>query len=203
MINFKDYIFERKEGAGLTIWDIDETLFNTKALIYVMKGGEILRKLSNQEFNTYKLGAGESFDFREFRDAKHFRDTSEPIVKAINKLIAIHKNVKAKGSKMIVITARADFDDRDMFLDTFRKQGIDIDDIHVHRAGNLNAPNSAAGKKIFIKQYLDTGKYARVRLFDDAISNLDMLIDLKNDYPDVDFEAYLAHHDGTMTRYRK
>jgi hypothetical protein len=201
MIGFKDFIYEREEGAGLTIWDIDETLFNTKALIYVMKGGELVRKLSNQEFNTYKLGAGESFDFREFRDAKHFRDTSEPIAKAINKLIAIHKNVKAKGSKMIVITARADFDDRDVFLDTFRKQGIDIDDIHVHRAGNLNAPNSAEGKKIYIKQYLDTGKYARVRLFDDAVSNLEMFKGLAREYPNIKFEPYLAHHDGTMTKY--
>ena len=201
MIGFKDFIYEREEGAGLTIWDIDETLFNTKALIYVMKGGELVRKLSNQEFNTYKLGAGESFDFREFRDAKHFRDTSEPIAKAINKLIAIHKNVKAKGSKMIVITARADFDDRDVFLDTFRKQGIDIDDIHVHRAGNLNAPNSAEGKKIYIKQYLDTGKYARVRLFDDAVSNLEMFKGLGKEYPNIKFEPYLAHHDGTMTKF--
>lgn len=201
MIGFKDYISEREEGAGLTIWDIDETLFNTKALVYVMKGGQIVRKLSNQEFNTYKLGAGESYDFREFRDAKHFRDTSEPIAKAINKLIAIHKNVKAKGSKMIVITARSDFDDRDIFLDTFRKQGIDIDDIHVHRAGNLNAPNSAEGKKIYIKQYLDTGKYARVRLFDDAVSNLEMFKGLTKEYPNIKFEPYLAHHDGTMTKY--
>jgi hypothetical protein len=201
MIGLKDYIYEREEGSGLTIWDIDETLFNTKALIYVMKGAQLVRKLSNQEFNTYKLGAGESFDFREFRDAKHFRDTSEPIAKAINKLIAIHKNVKAKGSKMIVITARADFDDRDMFLDTFRKQGIDIDDIHVHRAGNLNAPNSAEGKKIYIKQYLDTGKYTRVRLFDDAVSNLEMFKRLAKEYPNIKFEPYLAHHDGTMTKY--
>lgn len=201
MIGFKEYISEREEGAGLTIWDIDETLFNTKALVYVMKGPQIVRKLTNQEFNTYKLDAGETFDFREFKDAKHFRDTSEPIAKAIQKLIAIHKNVKAKGSKMIVITARSDFDDRDIFLDTFRRQGIDIDDIHVHRAGNLNAPNSAAGKKIYIKQYLDTGKYARVRLFDDAISNLEMFKGLAKQYPDVSFEAYLAHHDGTMTRF--
>ncbi len=201
MIGFKEYISEREEGAGLTIWDIDETLFNTKALVYVMKGGELLHKLTNQQFNTYKLNPGESFDFREFKDAKHFRDTSEPIAKAIQKLIAIHKNVKAKGSKMIVITARSDFDDRDIFLDTFRKQGIDIDDIHVHRAGNLNAPNSAEGKKIYIKQYLDTGKYARVRLFDDAISNLEMFKNLAKEYPDIKFEPYLAHHDGTMTKY--
>ena len=201
MIGFKDYIFERKEGSGLTIWDIDETLFNTKALIYVMKGGEILRKLSNQEFNTYKLGAGESFDFREFRDAKHFRDTSEPIVKAINKLIAIHKNVKAKGSKMIVITARADFDNKEVFLDTFRKQGLDIDNIHVHRAGNLGHGKSAMQKRIVIKKLMAQQKYARVRLFDDDVSNLQMLKDLKSEYPDTDFEAYLAHPDGKMTKF--
>ena len=201
MIKFKEYLSEAQEGAGLTIWDIDETLFNTKALIYLVKDGKVIRKLTNTEFNTYTLKDGESYDFAEFKDAKHFRDTSEPIAKAIRKLIAIHKNVKAKGSKMIVITARSDFDDRDVFLDTFRKQGIDIDDIHVHRAGNLNAANSAEGKKIYIKQYLDTGKYARVRLFDDAVSNLEMLKGLAKEYPDVKFEPYLAHHDGTMTKY--
>jgi hypothetical protein len=53
MINFKDYIAESKEGAGLTIWDIDETLFNTKAQIHVVKNGKLVRKLSNTEYNTY------------------------------------------------------------------------------------------------------------------------------------------------------
>lgn len=204
MIGFKDYIAESKEGAGLTIWDIDETLFNTKAQIHVVKDGKLVKKLSNTEYNTYTRKAGETYDFAEFKDAKHFRDTSEPIARAIAKAKAIHKNIKNRvGSKMIIITARSDFDDRETFLDTFRQQGIDIDDVHVHRSGNLDAPNSAAGKKIVIKQYLETGKYARVRLFDDAISNLDMLLGLKTEYPDIDFEAYLAHHDGTMTRYRK
>jgi len=205
MLKFNEFLSEQtKSGAGLTIWDIDETLFNTKALVYVVKDGKVIKKLSNQQFNTYKLKSGESYDFTEFRDAKHFRDTSEPIVRAINKAKAIHKNIKNRpGSKMIIITARSDFDNRDIFLDTFRKQGIEIDDIHVHRAGNINAANSAEGKKIFIKKYLDTGKFSRVRLFDDAVSNLNMLLSLKNEYPDVDFQAFLAHHDGSMTTYKK
>ena len=201
MISFKEFLNESQDGAGLTIWDIDETLFRTKARVHIVKNGEIIKTLGNKQYNTYHLLPGESFDFREFKDARHFRDTSEPIAKAIRKLIAMHKNIKAKGSKMIVITARSDFDDRDIFLDTFRQHGIDIDDIHVHRAGNLNAPNSAAGKKVYIKQYLDTGKFTRARLFDDAVSNLQMFKDLAHEYPNVKFEPYLAHEDGTMTKF--
>ena len=201
MISFKEFLNESQDGAGLTIWDIDETLFRTKARVNIVKNGKIIKRLGNKQYNTYHLMPGESFDFSEFKDARHFRDTSEPIAKAIRKLIAMHKNVKAKGSKMVIITARSDFDDHEVFLDTFRQQGIDIDDIHIHRAGNLNAPNSAAGKKVYIKQYLDTGKYARARLFDDAISNLQMFKDLAHEYPNVKFEPFLAHEDGSFSRF--
>jgi hypothetical protein len=201
MIGFKQYIAEGKEGIGLTIWDIDETLFNTKARVYIVKDGEIVKKLANKTYNTYDLQPGESFDFREFKDAAHFRDTSEPIVKAIAKARAIHKNIMRKGSKMVIITARADFDNKEVFLDTFRKQGLDIDNIHVHRAGNIGHGKSAVQKRVVIKKLMAQQKYARVRLFDDDVSNLQMLKDLKSEYPDTDFEAYLAHPDGKMTKY--
>lgn len=200
MIRFKQFLSESQDGAGLTIWDIDETLFKTTARVKVVRGGKVIKVLDNREYNTYQLESGESFDFDEFRNAQHFRDTSEPIAKAIRKLIAMHKNIKAKGSKMIILTARSDFDDKDVFLDTFRKQGIDIDDIYVHRAGNLGTMPSAQAKRIIIKQYLDSGKYSRARLFDDAVSNINMFKMLKHEYPDISFEAYLAHEDGTMYR---
>jgi len=198
MLSLKEFL---AQSRGLSIWDIDETLFKTTAKVSVVKNGEVVKQLDNKEFNTYKLKSGESFDFTEFKDAKHFRDTSEPIVKAIRKLIAMHKNIKAKGGKVIIITARSDFDNRDIFLDTFRRQGIDINDIHVHRAGNLQAASSAAAKKIIIKQYLDSGNYTHARLFDDAVSNLKMFKDLQSEYPDTKFEAYLAHEDGKFSRY--
>lgn len=200
MITFRQFLSESQDGAGLTIWDIDETLFKTTARVKVVRGGKVIKVLGNREYNTYQLESGESFDFDEFRNAQHFRDTSEPIAKAIRKLIAMHKNIKAKGSKMIILTARSDFDDKDVFLDTFRKQGIDIDDIYVHRAGNLGTMPSAQAKRIIIKQYLDSGKYSRARLFDDAVSNINMFKMLKHEYPDISFEAYLAHEDGTMYR---
>ena len=40
---------------GLTIFDIDETLFHTKAKVQVSKGGKIIRILDNQQYNSYRL----------------------------------------------------------------------------------------------------------------------------------------------------
>ena len=56
-------------GKGtLTIFDIDETLFHTKAKVKVMKGGTLVRELDNQEFNTYKRKPGEEYDFGQFKN---------------------------------------------------------------------------------------------------------------------------------------
>ncbi len=39
MLSFKSFITEQTRGKGLTIFDIDETLFRTSAKIRVMKDG--------------------------------------------------------------------------------------------------------------------------------------------------------------------
>ena len=66
MENFRTYISEAK-NKGLTIFDIDDTMFKTKARVKVMPSGKVL---TPQQFNTYKLGRGEEFDFGEFKSAK-------------------------------------------------------------------------------------------------------------------------------------
>ena len=183
---------------GLTIFDIDDTLMHTTAKIRVVKDGKTVRELTNQEFNNYKLAPGEQFDFGEFRSAEKFAKESEPIRPMIAKLKAIMKN--AGNSKVIMLTARADFDDRDTFLDTFRKYGVDIDNIHVHRAGNISGPETPALKKaVWVRRYLDTGMYNRVRLYDDSMSNLRAFKDLKDEYPAVDFKAYYVGPSGSST----
>lgn len=187
-------------NKGLTIFDIDETLFKTKALINIIHDGFVVRKLDNQEFNEYELGPGESYDFCQFRSAEIFNKTSEPINRMIAKMNAIIKNAKQAGSKVIIITARADFDDKELFLNTFREQGIDIDSVYVERAGNVGGSSSAENKRVVIKRYLDTGDYSRTRIYDDAMSNIDMFNDLATEYPDIMFEAHLVNHDGSTKR---
>jgi FMN phosphatase YigB (HAD superfamily) len=55
MISFKSFITEETKGIGLTIFDIDETLFKTNALIRIMQDGKVVRSLDNQQYNEYKL----------------------------------------------------------------------------------------------------------------------------------------------------
>jgi len=56
--SFNTFLVEAS-GKGLTIFDIDETMFITKAKVKVVKNGKVIKKLDNQEFNTYKKKPGE------------------------------------------------------------------------------------------------------------------------------------------------
>ena len=48
---------------------------------------------------------------------------------------------------------------------------------------------------------MKAGKYQFARMFDDAKANLDKFMELKQEFPDVNFEAFLIHEDGRITRY--
>lgn len=190
-------------GSGtLTIFDIDETLFHTKAKVTVVKDGKAVRMLDNQEFNTYKLKDGESYDFKEFKSAEVFRRTSTPIVKMVEKAKAIVKAKSNPHSRAIIVTARADFDDKNMFLQTFRDHGIPIDKMHVERSGNLGISSPAEAKKVVFRKYLNTQNYIKTRLYDDAMSNLKAFLELQTEYPDVVFEAWFVNPDGSVKRIR-
>jgi FMN phosphatase YigB (HAD superfamily) len=182
----------------LVIFDIDDTLLHTTAKIRVIKDGRPVRELTNQEFNNYELQPGEEFDFGEFRDAEKFNKESQPIKPMIHKLKTILAH--SPNSEVIMLTARADFDDRDKFLKTFTNLGIDMSRVHVHRAGNLPGDAIPAEKKaVYVRNYAKTGRYAHIRLYDDSRSNLSVFKSLKSEFPDIDFRAYYVGPTGGTT----
>lgn len=198
LLTFKKFM----SSGTLTVFDIDETLFYTTAKIAVKKDGEFIKSLSNQEFNTYSLGSGETFDFSEFGDAEKFYRESRPITKMVDKAKALLNSTKINPeNKVIIVTARADFDNKERFLDTFRAHGIDIDKIRVERAGNITDIASTAVKKyIIIRNYVLTNKFNRVQLFDDSIENLSVFMRLKSEFPEITFAAYFVAHDGSIKK---
>lgn len=191
-MRFKEYITEfskAKYGFGITFVDIDETLFRTFAKILVKdkETGKVLRELDNQEFNSYELKPDEEYDFGQFRNAKLFKETSIPIPKTVNRLKRMLRHIKADHSKsrVIFLTARSDFDNKQEFLQTFREYGIDVDlpNVYIERTGNIKTGTVDEKKKKVMMEYIKTGLYRRVRLIDDHKPNLQALIDIEKNLP--------------------
>jgi hypothetical protein len=202
MQKFSEFITEDRHSASLTIWDIDDTLFRTKTKVHVVKDGKRIHSMTPAEFNVYDLKPGESFDFSEFRSSAIFYRTARPIglvFRLAKQMLARFKRTPQK--EIAIITARTDLDDKQLFLKTFKKYGFDIKRVHVHRAGNLGMPGPAAKAKI-ARDYLNSGKYTIARMFDDAVGNLNAFLALKSEFPDVTFEAFFIHEDGTITRHQ-
>jgi len=195
-------LFESKT-ASLTIFDIDDTLFTTDTKIHIVKGGKRIKSLTPAEFNVYRVKSGESLDFSDFRSAEVFQKTAKPIATVFKTAKSIISRFSAFANKKIVIvTARGDLDDKNVFLDTFKKYGFDISKVYVHRAGNVGGPDSAQNKKVVIRDLIKDGKYEMVRLFDDSKPNLDALHELESEFPDTKFETFFVAHDGTISRYK-
>lgn len=204
MLSFLSFIVEAVDKKpGLHVFDIDGTLLNptAKVLVKDKKTGSTT-ELSHSQFNTHKLEPHQEYDFSQFRSAEKFHE-SKPIDRMIGKLNAIHANAKKAGSKVIMNTARSDFDKKDRFLDKFREHGVDIDNIHVHRTGN-NTSNKPVGEKKndVVRKYLNKSDYRHVTLYDDDKNNLRHFIGLKKEYPNVDFRAHHVQPDGSIKRYR-
>ncbi|MFA6073150.1 MAG: NUDIX domain-containing protein [Candidatus Woesearchaeota archaeon] len=178
-----------KIGYGITFVDLDETIFHTFANINIIKDEQIIKKLTNKEFNSYILEEGESFDFSEFSDSKLFYETSKPIPETIERLKIMIKRIKETKSfsRIIILTARQDFSNKDPFLKTFSDNGIDVSNkeiIYIDRAGKINAPTIADKKRIEILKYLETGIYRKCRMIDDDLTNLEEFIKLESNLPE-------------------
>jgi len=192
MSRLYNYLNERKGdyGRGLTVVDIDSTVFSTFAKIHVVnkETGEIIRKLNNQEFNSYELKKGEEFDFKEFADAELFRKTSKPITPTIERLKRMISMLKKndRGSKIIFLTARSDFDNKQEFLQTFREYGIDVDfksNVYIERTGNLKTGTVPEKKERVILDYLKKDEYRRIRMIDDHKKNVQQFLNLAKKVP--------------------
>jgi predicted chitinase len=184
----------------LVIFDIDDTLVHTQTKVHVVKDGQVIHSLNSHDFTHYKLQPGESFDFGDFANAEEFFTNARPIIPMMHQL----KQDIATGNKVVMVTARADFNDRELFLDTFRKYGVDMSQVHVYRAGNMTGKmQTEEKKKIIIRRLLDQGNHSKAIMYDDAVPNLVSFIELKSEYPDTKFYAWHVSPEGKASEYAR
>jgi len=201
MRTFVEYIQEKLDPKSNTlhVFDLDETLFkhdHDKLKIHVKdSSGKRVASLTNTEYNTHKLSPGHSYDYSEFRSSDTFNKSAHPIRKMIAKMNAIHNNNK----NVEILTARTDLDNKDKFKKKMGSHGIDIDKIHVRRAGNLNMPAPEA-KKHILSGLIKKEGYNKIHMYDDSKANIDSVLSLKHDHPHVEIHGHHVIHndDGTV-----
>lgn len=181
MISLKQYILEQFSVAGTTsnkilLFDVDDTLIKSDVKVYVMKNGEIVNRLSSEDYNTYKLKPGESFDYSEFDD-EHILNKSQ-FLKYWDTL----KREYSEGTHIGILTARAD---KDMIYRFFKSKGFTIknelvfaiSDPKLKLKGNTIEERKASAIETIIKYGYNT-----IVFFDDNQDNLNKAKKLEQRY---------------------
>ena len=122
MLSLSDYIAKEftvngTKSSRIILFDVDDTLIHTTAQIHIKKNGKLVKKISNAEYNEYKLGPGEEFDYSEFDDPNILDN------EAFTKYWKTLKREYRRGTHIGILTARGDCD---MIFEFFKKKGIEI-----------------------------------------------------------------------------
>lgn len=202
MKTFIEFIFEKAEA--LHVYDIDDTLVRPTAKIHVKdRTGQIVKTLDTHEYaksSRTPLPSGYSYDFGEFRSAEKFNRESIPIKSMISHVRLMSAN---KNNKVIFNTARSNLDDKNKFVDTFKKHGVNMNRIHVLRAGNISSKETGPQKKArIISGYINSHSPSEVHMYDDDTGNLDQFLNLNQRHPNVKFYAHHVQPDGTHKPYK-
>ena len=99
--------------------------------------------MDNQKYNSYKLKKGNLSIIPSLNQQSFLRIL--PSCKVIKRAKKIIRFAAQKGSKVIIVTARQDLDDKRLFKETF-PQGIDIKKVYVERAGNIGKETASENK---------------------------------------------------------
>ena len=194
MLNFTEYLTEARMSVG-RFYDMDETLLahdHRQLKIHIRDNtGKLVRSLTNQEFNKYKLKPGEHYDFKDFRSAKVLGRSAHPIHTMINSL----NRAKQHGFLTGIVTARADLDDKDAVRRHLLKHGIDINTTHLHRAGNVEGSSTGDRKRRVISALIKKHGLKEVHLYDDDPGNHAHFAKLKQDHPGVRLFSHLVQHN--------
>jgi len=175
-------------ATSISIFDLDDTIVITKAKIKVCNivTGDC-HELTPEEFNEYERHPDHQLDFDDFKSLEIMK-AGELIHYYLKILADAYKMKRAVG----IVTAR---DDRDMIY-TWMKEHVGF---HIARdlIYAVNDPvhgfkgSVAERKQQAFREIIERG-YNKIQFFDDDQANLNLVNDLKNEYPDIQLSTYKA-----------
>jgi len=175
-------------STSISIFDLDDTIVITDAKIRVCNivTGDC-HELTPEEFNEYEKQPEHELDFDDFKSLEVMK--AGQLIHYYLKILAdAYKIKRAVG----IVTAR---DDREMIYKWMKEH------VGFHIAKDLiyavNDPvhgftgNVAQKKQQAFREIIERG-YNKIQFFDDDQANLNLVNDLKTEYPDIELSTYKA-----------
>lgn len=142
----------------LVVFDFDDTLFRSGAMIGVQKPGKPKRYLSSHEYATYVPDEDEEFDYEQFQV---YPPKPEPIEKSTDRF---HTSVQNQGIRnVIILTARSNPEPVRQVLQKFGMPPVEI-----YAIGSA-APKDKAD---VVERLVISRDYKRVVVYEDSSSNI-------------------------------
>lgn len=142
----------------LVVFDFDDTLFRSGAMIGVQKPGEPKKYLSSHEYATYKPSKDEEFDYDQFQV---YPPDPVPILKSTTRFQTLVKNLG--HDNVIILTARSNPDPVREVLQNFGMPSVEIYAI---------GTSDPLGKAQIVKSLVDERDYKRVIVYEDSSANI-------------------------------
>ena len=169
-INKINYMRARTVKPIAYVFDFDQTLVKTQAMVHILKDGKRIKSITPEEFNTYTPSDDESYDTTDFSDpriiynAEKYKSWAE--LENINKAIRFGK----RDAIIYILTARSPKSQIPIF-NFLKRNGISISLDNVITIGNDEGYkiNTAIIKKKILE---DIAKKYNVYFFDDSDENI-------------------------------
>jgi hypothetical protein len=168
-------------GEKLRVFDFDDTLVKTGSLIHVISAAGEKFDLTPGQYAVYTPQEGDQFDYSDF----------EKLInpQAISWTVNILRNLAAKGSQVVILTARSAKQPVEQFLND-----AGLPPYEVVALGNANP--QAKADWISSKIQLDNIKL--VEFFDDSEKNVAAVQELKKQHPDVKITSRQVTHKSKI-----
>jgi FMN phosphatase YigB (HAD superfamily) len=175
-MSFKTFLEKWREEPTAYIWDVDDTLVTTDAKIIVRddKTGDVVTKLTPQEYNTFKLKNGQELDFTEFSSGDILTNTGKKtkywkVAQKISDAISRGDS----NSVLYILTARPYTLKKELYEYLFRNGLKALKQINVYAVGDTEDGKTIAQLKQDALKKIEKD-HGETWFFDDDTKNIEL-----------------------------
>ena len=180
----------QNQSRTLYIFDFDDTLVKSGALVHVTHADGSVEQLSSEEYATYKQQPGDAFDFKEF-------DVYPPSPQVIpGTMSRLHDAIAASEPEdVVILTARRLIKPVAKFL---KNEGVSA---NITMVGVGNSDPGVKGA--WVAKRLGEKVYTEVQVYEDSEANIAAIQGAVSKYPDIKFSATRVHGESVLRQLIK